>query len=480
MGVSLSPATVTNGTTSIGTVTLSTPAPTGGAAINLASSNPAVASLPAGVTIPAGLTSATFSANSGGVTFSTPVTITATYGSLTGNAILTVNPTNMAQVATDNFSRPNAGTLGSNWTPLLGSNDGALQIVGGTVESTAPSPVIGKEMYYGGLTWGPDQYSEVEILTASGTGYEGPAVRMTSNDTHYACVVTNTGAGTASVAILLDQAGTYTTLATSNTAAVVPGDTVRCSVRGTAIVMSDQTSDATLLTVTSGALTSGYPGLVDSGGSDNVTNYSMMNWAAGELVAPMTPQQVASDNFNRANALNLGPNWDIGTGHGPLQIVGQQIEPYPAGGLPPSKEHYVAAGPFPNDQWSQLQVAVEDALGDNAVEVRASDNSDTLYVLDVNLTGVPGTAETRIASVINGVITPLVIDTTWSAVSPGDYIRGQAQGNLLSLIDVTTGTLLLSVADSNVTSGYPGISMQVLNGTTVDHIAGNWSGGVFH
>ena len=206
----------------------------------------------------------------------------------------------------------------------------------------------------------------------------------------------------------------------------------------------------------------------------------LMNWAAGDISAPLTLQQVASDNFNRADATDLGPNWHVGFGHGPLQIVGQQIEPYTAGGIPPSKEHYFAAGAFPNDQWSQLQIDVEDAIGDNAVEVRASDATDTLYVLDVNLTGAAGTAETRIASVVNGTITPLVIDQTWSTVNPGDYIRGQANGNLLSLIDVTTGTLLLSVTDSTVKSGYPGISMQVLNGGQADHVAGNWSGGLFH
>jgi hypothetical protein len=430
--------------------------------------------------VPAGLTTATFAVNSGGVTFATPVTLTATYGSLTGSTILTVNPTNMAQVATDPFNRADNGTLGTNWTPLTGSNNEGLQLVGSTVEATALSPTTGKEMYYGWLTWGPDQYSEVKIMSASGSGYAGPAVRMTSNDSHYDCVVYNAGANNASIAILRSQAGTSTGLASSSTATVNAGDTVRCSVQGTVVTMSDQTNSATLLTATDTIVTSGYPGLVDSAGSNALTNYTMRAWAAGDLAAPATLAQVASDNFNRPNALNLGPNWDIGAGHGPLQIIGQQVEPYPAGGTPPSKEHYVGAGPFPNDQWSQLQIVVEDTLGDNAVELRASDTADTLYVLDVNLIGAAGTAETRIALVVNGVITPLAIDQTWSVVNPGDYILGQVQGNLLSLIDVTTGTLLLSASDSTISSGYPGISMQVLNGTTSDHVAANWSGGVFH
>jgi hypothetical protein len=244
--------------------------------------------------------------------------------------------------------------------------------------------------------------------------------------------------------------------------------------------MTDETRSATLLTATDATIPSGYPGLVDYAGTVSVASFIMTNWTAGASGAPLTAQQIGSDNFNRANALNLGPNWHTGFGHGPIQVVNQEVQPYPAGGNPPSKEHYVAAGIFPNDQWSQMQVIVEDTLGDNAVELRASDSSDTLYVLDVNLTGAPGTAETRIARVLNSVIVPLVIDQTWSAVSPGDEIRGQVQGSLLSLIDITTGTLLLSAFDTNITSGYPGISMQSITGTPSDHIAANWSGGTFH
>jgi hypothetical protein len=355
-----------------------------------------------------------------------------------------------------------------------------LQVVGDQVQSTALNPSVGKEMYFGGLTWAPDQYSEAQIVTAGGNGYVGPAVRMTSNDTHYACVVFNTGVGNAAVSVLMDVAGNYSTVAGSTSSTVNPGDTIRCTVQGNVITMTDQTTSSTLLVAADNTIASGYPGLVDAAGSVSLTNYVMTNWAAGALAAPMALQQIASDNFNRVDALNLGPNWHVGTGHGPIQIVSQQMQPYPAGGPQPSKEHYVAAGPFPNDQWSQIQVVVEDLLGDNAVELRASDTADTLYVLDVNLTGPPGAAETRIANVTNGIITPLVVDQTWSAVSPGDYIRGQVQGNLISLIDVTTGTLLLSATDSTITSGYPGVSMQVLNGTPFDHIAASWSGGTFH
>ncbi len=479
ISLSINPSTVTNGGTATGTVTLSAAAPTGGASINLSSSNSAVASVPPGVTIPAGATSTTFYISTGNVTFSATPTISASYSSLTSTATLTVLPSTMSQVATDHFSRADNSTLGPSWTPLLGTGDQSLQIVGDQVESAAISPAIGKEMYYGASTWGADQYSEAQIVSAVGNGYAGPAVRMTSNDTYYACVVTRVGQGNAAASIVVDVGGNSAVVTSSSTATINLLDTIRCSVQGNQLTMTDETTSSTLLSATDESVLSGYPGLVDDAGTGNVTNYILANWAGGDIAAPLTLHQVASDNFNRPNALNLGANWHVGTGHGPIQIVSDQLQPYPAGGPQPSKEHYVDAGPFPSDQWSQVQVDVEDVLGDNAAEVRASDTADLMYITDVNITGGPGVAEVRIASVINGVITPLVIDTTWATVNPGDYIRGEARGNLISLVDVTTGSLLLTVTDSNVTSGYPGVSLQVLDGATTDHISGNWSGGIF-
>jgi len=482
VSVSLNPTSVTNGSPSTGTVTLSAAAPGGGATVTLTSNNTAVATVPASVTVAEGATTATFTVNTSTVTFTATVSISATYNNQTRSANLTVVPSVMSQVASDIFNRPNATTLGINWTPLVGSNNVALQIVSNQIESTATSPSIAKEMYYGGLNWTPDQYSEVKIVAATGTGsgYEGPAVRMTSNDTHYACVVYHVGAGNASVGILLDNAGTYTVLQSSTTATIATGDTVRCTVQGTTLTMTDRTTSATLLTASDSTIPSGYPGVVDSAGTVAVTNYVMANWASGVNAASAALQQLASDNFNRQDALNLGPNWHVGYNHGPIQIVSQQVQPYPAGGPQPSKQHYIAYGPFPNDQWSQTQVVAEDTIGDNAVELRASDTVDNMYVCDVNLTGVPGVAEARIDWILNGAITFLVVDQQWTAVSPGDYIRGQVQGNLISLIDVTKGTLLLTAFDTNITSGYPGISLQANTGLPSDHIAANWSGGTFH
>jgi len=90
--LSVNPTSVTGGNSSTGTVTLSGPAPTGGAQITLSSSNTTAASVPSSVTVAAGATSATFTVSTTAVAASTTVTITAAYSGATRSASLTVTP----------------------------------------------------------------------------------------------------------------------------------------------------------------------------------------------------------------------------------------------------------------------------------------------------------------------------------------------------------------------------------------------------
>src|SRR6266699_2837578 len=90
--LTLNPSTVVGGLlgSSTGTVTLSGPAPSGGAVIALSSSNASVASVPASVTVPAGATTASFTVNTSIVLVSTNVTISGSYNGTTQSASLTV------------------------------------------------------------------------------------------------------------------------------------------------------------------------------------------------------------------------------------------------------------------------------------------------------------------------------------------------------------------------------------------------------
>ena len=89
--VSLNPATVTGGSPSTGTVTLSGPAPAGGILVTL-SSDHAAAAVPASVTVTDGNSTATFPVTTTAVATATSATITATYGAVSKTALLAVTP----------------------------------------------------------------------------------------------------------------------------------------------------------------------------------------------------------------------------------------------------------------------------------------------------------------------------------------------------------------------------------------------------
>jgi IPT/TIG domain/PQQ-like domain len=113
--LTLNPTTVVGGSTSTGTVTLSGPAPSGGAVVSLISDNPSVASVPATVTVSAGQTTASFTVTTSAVSTATRVTITASYGTGRVSATLTVNPPSLVSLTlvpnTVRGGTPSTGTV---------------------------------------------------------------------------------------------------------------------------------------------------------------------------------------------------------------------------------------------------------------------------------------------------------------------------------------------------------------------------------
>ncbi|MGI4788028.1 MAG: protease pro-enzyme activation domain-containing protein [Janthinobacterium lividum] len=89
VSLAFSPSSVGNGASSVGTVALSGPAPTGGLTVSLSSSDPA-ASVPATVLVPAGSVSAQFPVTTVPVTTQVVATISATLNSVTKTATITV------------------------------------------------------------------------------------------------------------------------------------------------------------------------------------------------------------------------------------------------------------------------------------------------------------------------------------------------------------------------------------------------------
>jgi uncharacterized repeat protein (TIGR03803 family) len=122
--LTLNPTSVTGGSNSTGTVTLSSPAPSGGSVVSLSSNN-AAATVPSSVTVAAGSTSARFNVTTTSVTTTTTATITATLGSSSQQASLTINPASTVTLS----------SLTLNPTSVTGRNSST-----GTVTLTAAAP----------------------------------------------------------------------------------------------------------------------------------------------------------------------------------------------------------------------------------------------------------------------------------------------------------------------------------------------------
>ena len=110
--LTLNPSTLVGGNPSQGTVTLSGPAPSGGATVTLSSSNTSVATVPASISIGSGGTSGTFAVTTNSVTAATQVTITASYNGTT-TAILVVNGASGSQPIFVQGGANNGGNVNS-------------------------------------------------------------------------------------------------------------------------------------------------------------------------------------------------------------------------------------------------------------------------------------------------------------------------------------------------------------------------------
>ncbi len=165
--VTLNPTSVVGGNPSTGTVTLTAPAPAGGAVVTLASTG-AVASVPASVTVPAGATSATF-------TITTPVVmgliaqsdIIATFGGVSRAATLTVTPSVAACTPTT------CAAQGKTCGTILDGCGGSLVCGSCTAPQTCGGGGIANVC---GLTPPP---ASTAVLTVTATGRAGESISST-------------------------------------------------------------------------------------------------------------------------------------------------------------------------------------------------------------------------------------------------------------------------------------------------------------
>jgi hypothetical protein len=157
--IAISPTSVAGGTSATGTVFLSSPSPSGGISVTLATSNSSAAQVPGIVNVPAGQTSANFSVTTFAVSANTSVTITAFYDT-TRSANLTVTrgtpppptptPTPSGTLPAPSLVSPAAdarfapGTnITFNWSDVSGAANYTVQI---DDQNTFSSPIVNQNV----------------------------------------------------------------------------------------------------------------------------------------------------------------------------------------------------------------------------------------------------------------------------------------------------------------------------------------------
>lgn len=181
-----------------------------------------------------------------------------------------------------------------------------------------------------------------------------------------------------------------------------------------------------------------------------------------------------SDDFTRADNVDLGANWDAGySPDGPAQIVGNAVR---ATTLATAATETTNAVTGLADCWAQATLKTFTGAQAAALRVilRTADSpTDTLYMFNAlrNAGGNTSQIDKFVAGANSGLASEAA--TTWVA---GDILRAEVRGDQLTLY--RNGVLLLTVTDATLTSGRIGISLYEDTGGSLANVElDDFSGG---
>lgn len=174
--------------------------------------------------------------------------------------------------------------------------------------------------------------------------------------------------------------------------------------------------------------------------------------------------QLASDNFNRADAGTLGANWTTITGFTSLRVTSNQAT---TDGDPQGNRYNAVT--WPANQYSQVTLKSFISVGAGkgfGVVARAATGAETAYLAFGNTSGL------ELYKVVATVFTQLGTSATVPVVNDLLYI--EAKGTAIKVF--LNGVQKISVTDSAIASGNAGL----FAGDDGLHPAGDdWSGGNF-
>lgn len=236
--VTLIPNPVVGGLSVTGRVTLTNPAPSGGATVTLASSNIAVAPVPASVFFTAGQTNAYFTFTTGRVTSDTKVTVTATYqgSSVDGQLTVVQNPPGVIPTTLSlNPASVNGGDSSQATVTLSGpAPQGGLIVTLSSSDPAAQVPAsvtvpAGTTTAIFTVTTSAVLQQVVATITATANGKSATGTLTVLAPTLTRLVLTpptlpggQTATGTLTLTFAAPAAGAVVSLSSDNPAAVVP------------------------------------------------------------------------------------------------------------------------------------------------------------------------------------------------------------------------------------------------------------------
>ncbi len=231
--LSLSPPTVTGGSSSTGTITLNGPAPAGGVSISLSSGNTAVATVPTSVAVAAGATSVQFPVTTSMVTSVSSAAISASYAGVSASQTLTVNPIQVSVSLSPTSvvgGNPSTGTVtlsgqapANGLTVTLSSSNTTVATVPGNVIVAAGQTSATFTVTTTAVTSSTSVYITAAYGGLSNYAYMTvqPLLRSISVSP-YSVIGGNPATGTVTLNDLAPSGGTVITLSSSSAAASVP------------------------------------------------------------------------------------------------------------------------------------------------------------------------------------------------------------------------------------------------------------------
>lgn len=190
-------------------------------------------------------------------------------------------PSTQVSIASDNFTRANAGTLGANWTAI--NSLSSLQIVSNNAEAQTTSAYNGN--FYSASTFPADQWSQCTVgsATSNSNAFALCAVRVQSVAESFYSLFMRTDGGSCSIRKF--TAGTPSDLATCSPVsihgsgvALQAGDTLTITVIGSTI--TGYQNGVQIVQTTDASFTSGSPGIAAFPNA-TLTNITFSNWAGG-------------------------------------------------------------------------------------------------------------------------------------------------------------------------------------------------------